>query len=69
MPVLSSPYLSLSFSGFSLDRDNTHFASHRELQQGGRVKLSGLTPTGAHELAYEYVQRDIGHLSPKASVS
>ncbi|GMK57840.1 hypothetical protein CspeluHIS016_0406740 [Cutaneotrichosporon spelunceum] len=69
VPVLASPYLSLQASAFSLDRDNTAFASHRELSQGARLKLAALTPWGNHDLVYEYVTREIGHLQPKASVS
>jgi outer membrane protein insertion porin family len=68
-PVFASPYLNFSVSGFSLDRDNTAFASHRELAQGGRLKLSAISPWGLHDLSYEYVQRDIGHLTPRASAS
>ncbi|BEJ02070.1 hypothetical protein CcaverHIS631_0607520 [Cutaneotrichosporon cavernicola] len=69
VPVLASPYLNFQVSAFSLDRDNTAFASHRELAQGGRLKLAALTPWGNHDLVYEYVSREIGHLQPKASVS
>lgn len=69
VPVLSSPYLSLLLSAFSMDRDNTAFASHRELSQGARVKLSGITPYGVHEIGYEYIHRDINHLTPQASAS
>lgn len=39
-PVLASPLLSFSLQGFSFDRDNTAFASHREEAKGGRAKLS-----------------------------
>lgn len=39
-PLFGSPLLSFALSGFSFDRDNTAFASHRELAQGGRAKLS-----------------------------
>jgi len=39
-PLLASPLLSFAMSAFSLDRDNSAFASHREQAQGGRAKLS-----------------------------
>lgn len=69
IPVLASPYLNLQLSAFSMDRDNTAFASHREQSQGARVKLSGITPWGVHDFGYEYIQRDINHLTPQASAS
>ncbi|KAI9636477.1 putative mitochondrion protein [Dioszegia hungarica] len=68
-PVLASPLLSFSLQGFQFDRDNTAFASHREYSQGGRAKLSAIAPWGIHDLTYEYIQREIGHLTPKASIS
>lgn len=68
-PVLASPLLSASVCAFSSDRDNTAFASHRERAQGVRAKLGALCPWGTHELAYEYVQRQLTGLSPGASVS
>ncbi|RXK37485.1 mitochondrial protein [Tremella mesenterica] len=68
-PILASPLLSFALSAFSLDRDNTAFASHREAAQGGRANLSAIAPWGRHDLTYEYIQRDITHLSPTASVS
>ncbi|WOO83756.1 SAM50-like protein SPAC17C906 [Vanrija pseudolonga] len=68
-PLFASPYLTASVSGFSLDRDNTAFASHRELSQGGKVGLAAITPWGNHNLTYEYVTRDISHLTPTASAS
>ena len=39
-PLLASPLLSFAVSAFSLNRDNSAFASHRERSQGGRAKLS-----------------------------
>lgn len=39
-PLFASPLLSFALSGFSFDRDNSAFASHREQAQGGRAKLS-----------------------------
>lgn len=39
-PLLASPLLNLSLSAFSLDRDNTAFAAHRERSEGGRAKIS-----------------------------
>jgi outer membrane protein insertion porin family len=39
-PLFASPLLSFALSAFSLDRDNTAFASHRERSQGGRAKIS-----------------------------
>ncbi|KAL7425148.1 hypothetical protein Q5752_000836 [Cryptotrichosporon argae] len=68
-PLLASPNLSLVLQGFSLDRDNSAFASHREASQGARAKVAATTPWGNHEIAYEYVQRDITHLAPSASAS
>lgn len=84
-PLFASPLLHFALSAFSLDRDNTAFASHRERSQGGRAKISvrgplpvsmlldadrqAICPWGEHDLTYEYVQRDINHLSPNASVS
>ncbi|WVF69952.1 hypothetical protein IAT40_004737 [Kwoniella sp. CBS 6097] len=68
-PLLASPLLSFALSAFSLDRDNSAFASHRERAQGGRAKLSAITPWGTHDLQYELVNRGIDHLSPNASVS
>lgn len=82
-PLFGSPLLSFALSGFSFDRDNTAFASHRELAQGGRAKLSvgffpptwktaheqAIAPWGLHDLQYEYIARDITHLLPGASVS
>ncbi|WVQ97995.1 hypothetical protein IAU59_005115 [Kwoniella sp. CBS 9459] len=68
-PLLASPLLSFALSAFSLDRDNSAFASHRDRAQGGRAKLSAITPWGTHDLQYELVNRDIDHLAPNASVS
>ncbi|OCF37405.1 mitochondrial protein [Kwoniella heveanensis BCC8398] len=68
-PLLASPLLSFALSAFSLDRDNSAFASHRERAQGGRAKLSAITPWGTHDLQYELVNREIDHLTPNASVS
>lgn len=68
-PLFASPLLNFAVSGFSLDRDNTIFASHRERSQGVRAKLSAIAPWGVHDLVYEYVDRDIGGLTPKASMS
>ncbi|WRT64839.1 uncharacterized protein IL334_001775 [Kwoniella shivajii] len=68
-PLFASPLLSFGISGFSLDRDNSAFASHRERTQGARVKLSGIFPWGTHDLQYELVNRAIEHLTPNASVS
>jgi outer membrane protein insertion porin family len=39
-PLLASPLLNLSLSAFSLDRDNTAFAAHRERSEGARAKIS-----------------------------
>ena len=39
-PLFASPLLSFALSAFSLDRDNSAFASHREQSQGGRAKFS-----------------------------
>lgn len=36
-PLVASPLHSLSLTGFSLDRDNTTFASHWEGLKGGRL--------------------------------
>ncbi|WVR04592.1 hypothetical protein IAU60_001600 [Kwoniella sp. DSM 27419] len=68
-PLFASPLLSFGLSAFSLDRDNSAFASHRERAQGGRAKLSAITPWGTHDLQYELVNRAIEHLQPNASVS
>ncbi|KAK4686090.1 hypothetical protein P7C73_g4041, partial [Tremellales sp. Uapishka_1] len=68
-PLFGSPLLAFSLSAFSLDRDNSAFASHRERTQGGRARLSAICPWGTHDLSYELVRREIGHLSPNASVS
>ncbi|WVW78557.1 hypothetical protein I302_100513 [Kwoniella bestiolae CBS 10118] len=68
-PLFASPLLSFALSGFSLDRDNSAFASHRERTQGARAKLSAILPWGTHDLQYELVNRAIDHLTPKASVS
>ncbi|WWC67858.1 uncharacterized protein I206_101775 [Kwoniella pini CBS 10737] len=68
-PLFASPLLSLAVSGFSLDRDNSAFASHRERTQGARAKLSATLPWGIHDLQYELVNRAIEHLAPNASVS
>ncbi|WWD21438.1 hypothetical protein CI109_105923 [Kwoniella shandongensis] len=68
-PLSASPLLSFALSAFSLDRDNSAFASHRERSQGGRAKLSAILPWGTHDLQYELVNREISHLSPNASVS
>ncbi|WVO18244.1 hypothetical protein L204_105952 [Cryptococcus depauperatus] len=68
-PLLASPLLSFALSAFSMDRDNSAFASHCDRAQGGRVKLSAVTPWGTHDLQYELVDRDIDRLTPNASVS
>ncbi|WWC86982.1 uncharacterized protein L201_001863 [Kwoniella dendrophila CBS 6074] len=68
-PLFASPLLSFGVSGFSLDRDNSAFASHRERTQGARAKLSAISPWGTHDLQYELVNRAIDHLTPNASVS
>jgi len=81
-PLFASPLLSFAASAFSLDRDNSAFASHRERSQGARAKISvcptyprsyadkqAICPWGEHDLTYEYVNRDINHLTPNASVS
>ncbi|WWC59344.1 uncharacterized protein I303_101896 [Kwoniella dejecticola CBS 10117] len=68
-PLFASPLLSFALSGFSLDRDNSAFASHRERTQGARAKLSAILPWGTHDLQYELVNRAIDHLTPNASVS
>ncbi|KAK6903821.1 hypothetical protein I203_107329 [Kwoniella mangroviensis CBS 8507] len=68
-PLSASPLLSFALSGFSLDRDNSAFASHRERTQGARAKLSAILPWGTHDLQYEVVNRAIDHLTPDASVS
>ncbi|UOH82126.1 hypothetical protein LQV05_004817 [Cryptococcus neoformans] len=68
-PLFASPLLSFALSAFSLDRDNSAFASHRERAQGGRAKLSAITPWGTHDLQYELVDREIDRLTPNASVS
>jgi outer membrane protein insertion porin family len=39
-PLFASPLLSFALSAFSLDRDNSAFASHRERSQGARAKVS-----------------------------
>ena len=39
-PLFASPLLSFAASAFSLDRDNSAFASHRERSQGARAKIS-----------------------------
>lgn len=68
-PLFSSPLLTFAASAFALDRDNSAFASHRERAQGARAKLSAVAPWGNHDLVYEIVNREIGGLAPKASVS
>ncbi|KAG7548988.1 hypothetical protein FFLO_03101 [Filobasidium floriforme] len=68
-PLLASPLLNLSLSAFSLDRDNTAFAAHRERSEGGRAKISARAPWGTHDLIYEFINREIGNLTPKASIS
>ncbi|ORX38854.1 surface antigen-domain-containing protein [Kockovaella imperatae] len=68
-PLFASPLLSFALSAFSFDRDNSAFASHREQASGGRAKLSAIEPYGLHDLTYEYIKRDINHLSPEASIS
>ncbi|ORY31035.1 surface antigen-domain-containing protein, partial [Naematelia encephala] len=68
-PLLASPLLSLALTAFSQDRDHSAFASHRERSQGGRAQFSATTPWGRHDLLYELIRREIGHLSPNASIS
>ncbi|WVQ81608.1 hypothetical protein IAT38_003732 [Cryptococcus sp. DSM 104549] len=68
-PLFASPLLSFALSAFSLDRDNSAFASHRERAQGGRARLSAITPWGTHDLQYELIEREVDRLTPTASVS
>ncbi|KAK0492788.1 surface antigen-domain-containing protein [Armillaria luteobubalina] len=54
---------------FAMQRDNTSFASCWESLQGLKAILRNGSPTtGIHELAYEGVLRNIGGLTPTASM-
>ncbi|TYJ58282.1 hypothetical protein B9479_001108 [Cryptococcus floricola] len=68
-PLFASPLLNFALSAFSLDRDNSAFASHRERSQGGRANLSMIAPWGTHDLQYELISREVDRLSHDASVS
>ncbi|KAI9058029.1 hypothetical protein FKP32DRAFT_1582533 [Trametes sanguinea] len=55
---------------FGMERDNSSFASSYEGIRGLRAVLRrGALNHGAHEIGYEAVLRQIGNLSPSASIS
>ncbi|KAK7471006.1 hypothetical protein VKT23_002419 [Stygiomarasmius scandens] len=57
-------------SAYGLLRDHTSFASCSEVARGVKASVRhGAAFTGSHILAYEAVLRDIGNLSPSASMS
>ncbi|KAJ7583682.1 surface antigen-domain-containing protein [Mycena floridula] len=63
LPVPSSSILSLSL--FSLSKDLTSYASCMQDERGGRVRLT----TGSHQLAAEYLVRNIGGLKKTAGLT
>ncbi|KDQ10350.1 hypothetical protein BOTBODRAFT_178207 [Botryobasidium botryosum FD-172 SS1] len=68
-PVTASLRTQGEIRAFMHSRDNTHYASSKEDVRGVKASVTTTSILGAHELAYEAVLRNIGSLSPTASVS
>ncbi|CED83131.1 Predicted cell surface protein homologous to bacterial outer membrane proteins [Phaffia rhodozyma] len=68
-PLFASPLQSLVLSVFSLDRDNTSYASHWEGLQGGKLTWEKRNFFGGHSITYEATQRTLQNLLPNASLS
>ncbi|RPB20751.1 putative mitochondrial outer membrane protein [Terfezia boudieri ATCC MYA-4762] len=70
-PLFSNPDLCAFAAAYATSRSNHDFASHEQVDKGGRVGLSWVTPGNRdrHELCYEGVCRAITELSSDASES
>ncbi|PBK71716.1 mitochondrial protein [Armillaria solidipes] len=69
-PITSDLSCRADLTAFGLHRDHTSFASCSEVLRGAKAVVRGGKPvSGMHELAYEAVIRNIGGLTPTASMS
>ncbi|KAF8427863.1 mitochondrial outer membrane protein [Tirmania nivea] len=70
-PLFSDPDLNAFAAAYATSRSNHDFASHEQVDKGGRVGLSWVTPGNRdrHELCYEGVWREVTGLSVDASES
>ncbi|KAG7447227.1 mitochondrial protein [Guyanagaster necrorhizus] len=70
VPTTSDLNCRADFTVFGLHRDQTSFASCWEVLRGAKAVVRGGKPiSGMHELAYGAVFRNIGGLTPSASMS
>ncbi|BGP19686.1 hypothetical protein JCM10213_001862 [Rhodosporidiobolus nylandii] len=68
-PLLSDPKLRFDLTAFSAQRDLNFYASCTEGTKGLMARVRGLSPYGAHEVAYEAVLRQVGDIGAGASMS